>query len=1508
MPKTTPNRRLAPWLVPVLIIASMPVGLTDSPAPARDILLCVGAPAPLLEAMGIAVDDVYDSFVLAKASSADEGALRRAGIPFFQIEGLDDVVLPGASFVLSRDDYSGKGLDAFGPDGGRAGAVDGAGPILGGPMYVIVKLRGPEKPGWFEALKAAGASPVGGPLSHYNIIARLDYGRLGDVARLPFVKWLGRLEPAYKLPFPLPSFGDVKFDMVFFKEARDDFETGLGMVRAYGGTVIELDSGTDWWNSAVVMAPAPVAHHMLELPGLWTLEVAGQAGPRNDVARWVLQSFDAETLATPYWDAGLTGSGVIVGLADSGIDYDHIAFRNGMDDQGTPGPTHRKIVRYNTSIDSWDNNGHGTHVAGSLAGDSLITPNGYDKYDGLAYDAKIAFYDIVEADGATWSPPLIRDILGDAYDAGARSHSDSWGDSNTQYTLRAQRIDQFQWDHPDFLTFVAAGNKGPGAGTVEEPATAKNIVAVGVAINGNTTDLNQISAHGPTQQGLIAPTLVAPGTSVMSASSDGQPNTFNSGYRPMTGTSMATPLAAASGALVEQYFRDGFFPNGSRGSGPGFLPSGPMRKAVLVASAWDQAGGKNVEGNAPDFAQGWGKILLSNALYLAGNAKTPRLWVEDYYNDSRLNEGLSTGMTRTVQIAVNSSLPLKIVLAWNDWPGAGLVNDLNLVITAPDGKVFRGNQFLNGSSVASNKADINNTVEAVILQHPVRGVYTINVTALRVGSGGSQRYAIAARGDLYDPVVALLYLDRERTAADSTVGVTLRDSGLRGTGRVTVNAASATETAPEQFTLLETGTGGLFTGAITLHLGNAAHDGMVEVQDGDRVRVSYNDADPPGIAWDDVLVDGSPPRILNWTLENVTDTSAFIRVETDEPSAASVAYWSAMSSAERSDGAMTSVHGMVIDGLSPRTAYSADIVVEDDCGNGQNFNLSGRHLNFRTHDMAFRPLAGFAGYAIDSGGGNHFGEISMSAGLSDSVRRLAGVRFDAPGYPARTNVTWAQLRLMVKNTDPALTTTTWTVEMLAANASYVIDPSRSEPIYPLLLDGASEGALGNAFAISEMVPGRWQLFNLTTAQCAALYRGLAEGRAAFRVKALTVTQDDSYVEWYTGASPKTSFWAPQLVVDIDYPPEVVPGAILAFQMDEDTVDISHVNMTRIFSDPDGDALKYDARVDPDGPVSNMTVRIEPGGDVSFRPRQDWNGPQTVRLTAQDPYGLTAVHFVNVTVEPVNDPVRITTINGTPAVEEMRFSVLQDEPTVLNVGVEDPDVGMEGDSFRYSTNDSLVRFVSSKNGTISFWPGNDDVGVRSVRVTVRDRESEYVINITVDVVNINDPPEAYLESPLAGEPYDNQTMVWFSAFGSSDPDEKWGDILNFSWESNQTGIVGYGMDMNATLTPGNHTIVLTVMDLAGAYCQTSVEITVDAVEPPIQPQPNHTRPAPAPTRTGEIYYRLVAVALIILSLILCWLLVVPRRPANPPPHPAGDTEDVNDEADGPVVDVEADEGS
>ena len=47
----------------------------------------------------------------------------------------------------------------------------------------------------------------------------------------------------------------------------------------------------------------------------------------------------------------------------------------------------------------------------------------------------------------------------------------------------------------------------------------------------------------------------------------------------MEGTSMATPLIAASAALVRQYFLTGFYPGGAANPGGGFAPSGPLVKA-----------------------------------------------------------------------------------------------------------------------------------------------------------------------------------------------------------------------------------------------------------------------------------------------------------------------------------------------------------------------------------------------------------------------------------------------------------------------------------------------------------------------------------------------------------------------------------------------------------------------------------------------------------------------------------------------------------------------------------------------------------------------------------------------------------------------------------------------------------------------------------------------------------------------------------------------------------------
>jgi len=49
---------------------------------------------------------------------------------------------------------------------------------------------------------------------------------------------------------------------------------------------------------------------------------------------------------------------------------------------------------------------------------------------------------------------------------------------STSYTTSTMEVDQFVYDHPDYLVLVAAGNSGPGPNTVGSPATAKNILAV----------------------------------------------------------------------------------------------------------------------------------------------------------------------------------------------------------------------------------------------------------------------------------------------------------------------------------------------------------------------------------------------------------------------------------------------------------------------------------------------------------------------------------------------------------------------------------------------------------------------------------------------------------------------------------------------------------------------------------------------------------------------------------------------------------------------------------------------------------------------------------------------------------------------------------------------------------------------------------------------------------------------------------------------------------------------
>jgi hypothetical protein len=213
----------------------------------------------------------------------------------------------------------------------------------------------------------------------------------------------------------------------------------------------------------------------------------------------------------------------------------------------------------------------------------------------------------------------------------------------------------------------------------------------------------------------------------------------------MTGTSMASPAVAGGAALVREYFRRGYHPTGQPRPSKGFVPSGALLKAVVVNSTVEMTGGVT---GYPNHTEGWGRILLDDALYFPGD--TRRLWLRDV----RHVEGLETGQADEWRFRVtSSSQPLAITLAFMDQPAilnaaVAPVNDLDLEVTG-GGTTYKGNVFdtVAGASIPGGSPDALNNVERVIVPVPVPGEWIVRVRGQSVPLG-PQGYAVVANGGL----------------------------------------------------------------------------------------------------------------------------------------------------------------------------------------------------------------------------------------------------------------------------------------------------------------------------------------------------------------------------------------------------------------------------------------------------------------------------------------------------------------------------------------------------------------------------------------------------------------------------------------------------------------------------------------------------------------------------------------------------------------------------------------
>ena len=445
---------------------------------------------------------------------------------------------------------------------------------------------------------------------------------------------------------------------------------------------------------------------------------------------------------------------------------------------------------YTSTSNAFDNQGHGTHAATTAAGDKL-TPIAHDSGDSIAPAAKL----VVQDGGAIFSggvllgdncshrpgfgcPVNLTPILDQAYKQGARIHSNSWGDRQgtpsslpaptANYSQSARDVDAFVWAHPDMLVVFNTGNLGNANGSLNEgdmapasslsaPGSAKNTLQVG-GVRGyegqSDTQIANYSLIGPTRDGRIKPDLVAPAHVLAGDASVYAKNSCTASGQP--GTSWSSPTVAGAAALVRQYFTDGFYPGGAASPSSRIIPSAALLKATLIAAtrAVPYRSTRSSRFDAepvPSYEQGFGFPVLDDALYFSGDRRRLRV------HDVPLATGLAQGETFSTTVKARAGTQFKAVLVWTDPPGhvAGvsdtsmqLVNDLDLRVTAPGDVSIVGNH-----SLTSGQADRLNNVEAVTIEAPAAGTYTITVSAPRLGMGPRQSFSLVLTGDFEsDPV------------------------------------------------------------------------------------------------------------------------------------------------------------------------------------------------------------------------------------------------------------------------------------------------------------------------------------------------------------------------------------------------------------------------------------------------------------------------------------------------------------------------------------------------------------------------------------------------------------------------------------------------------------------------------------------------------------------------------------------------------------------------------------
>ena len=682
---------------------------------------------------------------------------------------------------------------------------------------------------------------------------------------------------------------------------------------------------------------------------------------------------DDGNLATPTvtQQLGFDGRGVTVCVADTGLDSGNT---------NTMHPDLRGRVTgfqfYSPLTDGSDGYGHGTHCAGIVAGNAgtgETDPDTGQFYGlGVASGANIFVERIFDAAANEVDFTSDETLTHDAVRHGAKIGSNSWGnDVAGEYDTDCAQFDELVRDadagtagYQPYILEFSAGNSGPGSQTIGSPACAKNVIATGASQNVPGTlaqtyglyadgidTMSDFSSRGPCADGRIKPDLVAPGTWIASAASQVALDlasvswtVIDDFYVFMGGTSMAGPHAAGAAAVFVQFYQ---------ATHTNAIPSPALTKAALINSADELDQGNGGPGPVPNNDEGWGRINLQNIITTNFSA-APRLY---QYVDQ--TAPLTNGQVYTQHIFVRSAgEPLKVTLAYTDVPGfpgaiPALVNDLDLEVVAPDGTLYRGNQFGAGESVPNPpSSDKLNNVEGILLTAPAPGDYLVRVRASRVAQDAltnsaalDQDFALVASGDLARPGAGLILLDRPSYTAPGAMQLTVFDAVRAASNSVSVLVTNLTAHKSTTVALNAAGNYGAFTGAVATVTG-VAGGGQIQVANGDLLEADYFDAGA-GKRSATAVADLVAPAITG--VAATTDLGVLtITWQTVEPSSSLVRYGtnSAGLNLAVTNLALVTNHVVKLTKLIPGKTYYFLVCSADAAGNAGTNNNAGAYFTF----------------------------------------------------------------------------------------------------------------------------------------------------------------------------------------------------------------------------------------------------------------------------------------------------------------------------------------------------------------------------------------------------------------------------------------------------------------------------------------------------------------------------------------------------------------------------------